>query len=71
MTKTRLLYTVAMTDSLFTLYLRQKYGIQKKVSALSFIEISIDSAGKRLENAIPKYIHFIGHIKDVDSSFRI
>ena len=31
----------------------------------------LTSAGIRLENDMPKYRHFLGHIKDVDSSFRI
>ena len=42
-----------------------------RVQPLSLEEISFDSAGIRLENDMPKYIHFIGNIKDVDNSFRI
>ena len=42
-----------------------------RVQPLSLEEISFESAGIRLENDTPKYIHFIGLLKDVDSSFRI
>ena len=31
----------------------------------------LTSAGIRLENDMPKYRHFLGLIRDVDSSFRI
>ena len=44
---------------------------KRRVQPLSLEEISFDSAGIRLENDLQKYIHFIGHIKDVDSAFRI
>ena len=44
---------------------------KRRVQPLSLEEISFDSAGIRLGNDMPKCIHFIGHIKDVDSSFRI
>jgi hypothetical protein len=47
-------------------------GLKKtRVQLLSLAGISFDRAGLKLKENIQKCMHFIGPIKDINSSFRI
>ena len=44
---------------------------ETRVKPLYKEEISLENAGSRLDNDMPIYTHFLGRIKDIDSSYRL